>query len=107
MRRAKLLWGAGAVLLFVSAYPIFLEAREASALARVESDYSVVPVEGATLRLKAQEVAVTDGVAPCDACAAVAAPVHTLVNGLSYSSDSPVVIQPRFADGRRYRSWVG
>jgi hypothetical protein len=108
MRRAKRLWGLGAVLLLVSAYPLFLQAREASTAARAAEEYAVEPVEGATrVRLDAQEVAVTDAAAAaCRDCAAVVAPVQTLVNGHAYSSDSPVVIQPRFADGRRYRSWV-
>jgi hypothetical protein len=108
MRRAKRLWGVGAVLLLVSAYPLFLQAREASTMARAEADYTVVPVDGATrVRLDAQEVAVTDAAAAaCRDCAEVVAPVQTLVNGHSYSSDTPVVIQPRFTDGRRYRSWV-
>jgi hypothetical protein len=107
MRRAKRLWGAGAVLLLVSAYPLFLQAREASTRVRAEAEYAVAAVEGARMvRLNAQEVAVTDGVAPCRDCAAVVAPVQTMVNGHAYSSDAPVVIQPRFADGRRYGSWV-
>jgi hypothetical protein len=108
MRRAKRLWGVGAVLLMVSAYPLFLRAREASMAARAESEYTVELLEGATrVRLNAQEVAVADAAAPaCRACAEAVGPVQTLVNGHSYSSDAPVVIRPRFADGRRYRSWV-
>jgi hypothetical protein len=107
MRRVKRLWGLGAVLLVGSAYPLFLQAREASTMARAEADYAVTVVDGATrLRLDAQEVAVTDAAAACRDCAAVTAPVQTLVNGHSYSSETPVVIEPRFSDGRRYRSWI-
>jgi hypothetical protein len=108
MRRAQWLWGVGAVLLAVSAYPLFLTTREMAMRSRAGAEYEVTPESDATrLRLQGQEVAVADGAVPsCRDCADVVAPVTTLVDGRSYSSEMPMVIRPRFTDGRRYGSWI-
>jgi hypothetical protein len=109
MQQAKRLWALGAVLLLLSAYPLFLQAREASTLSQAEEEYVVKPAEGATrVQLKGEEIALTDGAADtCRGCATAIAPVQTLVNGHPYSSETPVAIAAKRTDGRRYGSWIG
>lgn len=106
VRRAKRVWGVGAVLLVLSAYPLFLEAREAAMRSRSESQYAVETVDSTRVRLGTQEIAVMDAVPSCRDCAPVEAPVQTLIDGHADSSTTPVLIQPRYTDARRYRSWI-